>query len=537
MPTDFPSHPPFEPLLLLATPAQRADAQTLASYCRQMLDLDSAVTAEPAATYAHLPLCVLHVVWFPHAGEMAAQNVVARYVAHFGLTGSDAEKPPQTLHTIRNFICAVEEKGVDDFAARVLQNRQRSTPGKNGISKAEAAYRFAQALQTQGVQTIADVMPKLRGSAHFEQTVLAIPGQKSGAVLRHFYRLCGAHALVPFDPAVVTDFVGRALSRSVPLPSSEVQTLLQLSCLLLRADFPALTPAALAEAVRRSQNPTTDAAPVLMPEMPPAPPEPEPLKTTEPAAQSVVSVAPVEALEKAEGERAESEEAASYRVRLREIPADDRPRERLLQYGADVLSLGELLAILLRSGTQQQNVMELANHLLSQHGGLRGVAALTPHELGQINGIGPAKAAQIKAAIEFGRRLVGASPEERAKISSPRDVYHLVGPALRDEKREHFIALLLDTKNGLLRQTTVSVGDLSSSLVHPREVFVDAVRYSAASILVAHNHPSGDPTPSPEDIQVTARLVEAGELLGITVLDHIIVGDAKWVSLKEKGLM
>jgi DNA repair protein RadC len=230
-------------------------------------------------------------------------------------------------------------------------------------------------------------------------------------------------------------------------------------------------------------------------------------------------------------------ESPRYHVRIREIPSDERPRERLLSFGADALSTAELLAILLRTGTEQRSAMGLADHLLSAFGGLRGVAALTVEELGTVHGIGPAKAAQIKAAIEFGRRLVSASPEERPHIRSPRDVYNLIGPALRDEKREHFIALLLDTKGGVIRQRTVSIGDLSSSLVHPREVFLEAVRHSAASLVVAHNHPSGDPTPSPEDARVTRRLAEAGELLGIDVVDHIVLGDNRWVSLKEKGLM
>lgn len=226
-----------------------------------------------------------------------------------------------------------------------------------------------------------------------------------------------------------------------------------------------------------------------------------------------------------------------YHVRIREIPADERPRERLIQYGADVLSTAELLAILLRTGTERHSAVGLAEYLLSTFGSLRGVAGATIAEMAQVHGIGPAKAAQIKAAIEFGRRLVAASDEERPKIRSPRDVYNLLGPSLREEKREHFVALLLDTKNGVLRTRTVSVGDLSSSLVHPREVFVEAVRHSAASLIVAHNHPSGDPTPSPEDAAVTRRLQEAGELLGIELLDHIILGDNRWVSLKEKGLM
>lgn len=229
--------------------------------------------------------------------------------------------------------------------------------------------------------------------------------------------------------------------------------------------------------------------------------------------------------------------APRYHIRIREIPSDERPRERLLQYGADALSVSELLAILLRTGTEKYSALGLADHLLSTFGSLRGVAGATIEEMSRIHGLGPAKAAQIKAAIEFGRRLVASSEEERPKVRSPQDVYNLLGPTLRDQKREHFIALLLDTKGGVFRQVTVSVGDLSSSLVHPREVFTEAVRRSAASILVAHNHPSGDPTPSPEDAAVTRRLVEAGSLLGIEVLDHVVLGDNRWVSLREKGLM
>lgn len=229
-------------------------------------------------------------------------------------------------------------------------------------------------------------------------------------------------------------------------------------------------------------------------------------------------------------------EPVRYHTRIREIPVDDRPRERLISYGADSLSLAELLAVLLRTGTEKYSAIGLAEHLLANFEGVRGVANATIEEMSQVHGIGPAKAAQIKAAIEFGRRLIAASPEERPKIRSPRDVYNLLGPTLRDEKREHFIALLLDTKNGVMRSRTVSVGDLSSSIVHPREVFVEAIRHGAASLIVAHNHPSGDPNPSPEDIAVTRRLAEAGELLGIELLDHIVLGDERWVSLKERGV-
>ena len=236
-------------------------------------------------------------------------------------------------------------------------------------------------------------------------------------------------------------------------------------------------------------------------------------------------------------EPVEKTEPARYHVRIREIPSDERPRERLLQYGADSLSTAELLAILLRTGTEKYSAIGLGNHLMSHFGGLRGVASMTISEMSQVHGIGPAKAAQIKAAIEFGRRLVAASPEERPRIRSPQDVYNLLGPSLRDERKEHFVALLLDTKGGVFRNTTISIGDLSSSLVHPREVFTEAVRHSAASIIVAHNHPSGDPAPSPEDAAVTRRLCEAGQLLGIEVLDHVVLGDSRWVSLREKGLL
>ena len=229
-------------------------------------------------------------------------------------------------------------------------------------------------------------------------------------------------------------------------------------------------------------------------------------------------------------------ETPRYHTRIRELPTDERPRERLIAYGADALSISELLAVLLRTGTEQNSAIGLAEMLLHRFGNIRGVAHATIEEMAEVHGIGPAKAAQIKAAIEFGRRLISASPEERTKIRSPRDVYNLLGPNLRDEKREHFVALLLDTKNGVMRSKTVSVGDLSSSIVHPREVFVEAIRHGSASIIVSHNHPSGDPAPSPEDIAVTRRLAEAGELLGIELLDHIVLGDDRWVSLKERGL-
>ncbi|MDX1931257.1 MAG: DNA repair protein RadC [Capsulimonadales bacterium] len=258
------------------------------------------------------------------------------------------------------------------------------------------------------------------------------------------------------------------------------------------------------------------------PPVPPSPPETEAPPATPPAPSAV-------------RRRSEARPEERYDVRIRELSEDERPRERLIRIGPEALTTAELLAILIRTGTEKRSAVGVADQLLTDHGGLRGVARLSVDELSRVAGIGPAKAAQIKAAIEFGRRLVAASPEERTKIGSPRDVYNLLGPTLRDEPREHVIALLMDTKGGVLRQSTISIGDLSSSIVHPREVFREAIRCSAASLILVHNHPSGDPTPSPEDIAITHRLNEAGDLIGIELLDHIIIGDHRWTSLREKG--
>ena len=334
--------------------------------------------------------------------------------------------------------------------------------------------------------------------------------------------LCGAHDLIKPD-RMIYRFLFDALGRT-PGPS-EAQDLLTDACRLLQASFPALTPRALDGLIWQYQRaPAIPAAPVSEPTPPPSP------SRVRDIAAITLPPLPAPTDEEAVG-------AERYHVRIREIPSDERPRERLLHFGADALNSAELLAILLRTGTEKHSAVGLGDYLLSHFNGIRGIAGATIEELSEVNGIGLAKAAQIKAAIEFGRRLVAASPEERSKIRSPRDVYNLLAPSLRDERREHFVAVLLDTKGGIIRQRTVSVGDLSSSIVHPREVFAEAIRHSAASLIVAHNHPSGDPTPSPEDAAVTRRLVEAGELLGIELLDHIVIGDNRWVSLKEKGLM
>jgi len=229
--------------------------------------------------------------------------------------------------------------------------------------------------------------------------------------------------------------------------------------------------------------------------------------------------------------------AERYTVAIKEIPQNERPRERLMHYGASAVSSAELLAIQLRTGTRERSAIGLGELLLSQFAGLRGVAGCSVEQMSVVKGIGPVKAVQICAAFELGRRLAALSDEERPVIRSPQDVANLLMPELRDLKKETLKSLILDTKNRVLKILTVSVGILDSSLVHPREVFKDAITASAAAIIVAHNHPSGDPTPSPEDRQITKRLYEAGQILGIELLDHIVIGDNKFVSLKERGFL
>jgi DNA repair protein RadC len=222
---------------------------------------------------------------------------------------------------------------------------------------------------------------------------------------------------------------------------------------------------------------------------------------------------------------------------VRDLPPAERPRERLIQLGAEALSAQEILALIMGRGVKGESVMITAQKLLGKFGSLQGIADSSVEELSQINGIGPAKAAQLKAAFDLGRRLDGSPREGKAQVKSPEDVISAIGGTLRGKKREHFLTLLLDTRNRLIRVATVSMGSLDSSIVHPREVFKEAISASAASVIFAHNHPSGDPEPSEDDIELTRRLVEAGKLLGTLVLDHVIVGDGTFVSLKgSRGL-
>lgn len=222
---------------------------------------------------------------------------------------------------------------------------------------------------------------------------------------------------------------------------------------------------------------------------------------------------------------------------MKEVPAEERPRERMEAHGAGSVSNAELLAILLRTGTRSESAVTLAHRILQQCGGLRGLTAAGLDELRGVRGVGTAKALEIQAALELGRRLARGTGEELPVIRSPKDVASLVMEDLRYLQREHFVCLFLNTKNRVLARETLSIGSLSSTIVHPRELFRAAVKRSAASVVCAHNHPSGDPTPSADDIELTNRLVEAGRIMGIELLDHLVIGDGRFTSLKEQGYM
>ena len=221
---------------------------------------------------------------------------------------------------------------------------------------------------------------------------------------------------------------------------------------------------------------------------------------------------------------------------IKNLPEEERPRERLARHGASVLSNAELLAILLRTGTKEESAISLAHRILVQEQGLRYLADSNVEQLSAINGIGKAKAAQIKAAIELGKRLAAFEPGADKPLKCPQDVAGLLMEEMRYLKKEHMKLVLLNVKCNLISVEEISVGSLNASIVHPREVFNPAIRKSSASIIMVHNHPSGDPSPSSEDISITARIAKAGKLIGIELVDHIIIGDGKYVSMKEKGL-
>lgn len=222
---------------------------------------------------------------------------------------------------------------------------------------------------------------------------------------------------------------------------------------------------------------------------------------------------------------------------IKDIPIEERPRERLLKYGAEVLSNSELLAILIRTGTKSESAIKLAQRIVGTNEGIRFVSSATVQELSQIKGIGGAKASQIKAAIELGRRLRNYRVDHKIVINKPEDAVDILMEDMRYLKKEHLRVIFLNTKNIIIEVKDLSIGSLSSSVVHPREIFSEAIRKSSSSIIVSHNHPSGDPTPSQEDINITRRLHEVGKLIGIDLLDHLIIGDGNYISLKEKGII
>jgi len=222
---------------------------------------------------------------------------------------------------------------------------------------------------------------------------------------------------------------------------------------------------------------------------------------------------------------------------IHDLPVSERPRERLQKMGADKLSTQELLAVILGRGFAGESVTVTAQRLLSQFGTVKGIAEASVEELTKVRGIGLAKAAQLKAVFALAGQLE-KNPEhtDAPQVKTPDQVHSQVKNKLQDKKKEYFLALLLDTRSRLIRIAEISIGSLDSSIVHPREVFKEALSASAASVIFAHNHPSGDPEPSAEDIKLTKRLADAGQLMGIDVLDHVIIGRQKFFSLKREGL-
>ena len=222
---------------------------------------------------------------------------------------------------------------------------------------------------------------------------------------------------------------------------------------------------------------------------------------------------------------------------IKEWPEDERPRERLLKHGASAMSDAQLLAIILRTGGGGRSALDIGMDLLSTFRSFRELEQASLPEVSAIKGIGTAKAAQIKAAIEIGKRLYHEPSPKGPAFSSGQDVYHYFYPRMQGLRKEVFYCILLDVKNRLIRDLKISEGTLTASLIHPRESFRDAIKESAASILFIHNHPSGDPTPSREDVAITKKLEDAGNTVGIKVLDHIIIAEGGYSSMLEKGYM
>ena len=220
---------------------------------------------------------------------------------------------------------------------------------------------------------------------------------------------------------------------------------------------------------------------------------------------------------------------------IKDIIKEERPRETLLKKGETYLSDSELLAILINNGTRDKSAITLAREIIETSDGIRNLSNITVEELSKIKGIGLAKACRIISALELGRRVSVASEMQKFKISSPQDIGNVYMEELRYKKKEIFRVVLLNTKNVIIGSKDISEGSLNASIVHPREVFLEAIKKSANKMILMHNHPSGDPTPSSEDINITKRVIRAGQIVGIEILDHVIIGDGSFYSFKENG--
>jgi DNA repair protein RadC len=222
---------------------------------------------------------------------------------------------------------------------------------------------------------------------------------------------------------------------------------------------------------------------------------------------------------------------------VHDLPKSERPRERLKQFGPEALSAQELLALIIGRGVSKKSVMTIAQELLIKFGNIKAISEATIEELSQIKGIGFAKAVQIKACFELGKRKDLEPELKDFDIKDPQSVIKAIRASIKDKAKEHFKLIFLNARNKILGISTISIGSLNASIVHPREVFKDAIMHNAYSVVLAHNHPSGDPEPSENDIKMTKKLVESGKILGIEVIDHIIVGKNEFCSFKERGLL
>ncbi len=225
-----------------------------------------------------------------------------------------------------------------------------------------------------------------------------------------------------------------------------------------------------------------------------------------------------------------------YHLTIKEMPADERPQEKLKLRGAASLSTGELLALILRTGVPGETAVDVAQRLLVNHGGLLGLSRVEHGDLCKEHGLGEVKAAKLKAIVELARRLALEKPDERTRIQSPEDIVAILSSEMAALDQEELRVVLLNTKNEVLRIVTVYRGSVNAAQIRVSEVFKEAVRQNAPSLVIAHNHPSGDPTPSADDVAVTRELVKAGQILDIEVLDHLVIGDGRHVSMRRRGL-